>query len=1065
MNISAVNLNISEDTFKTNSINIKSNTSKADSKGLDKLFENVNISSAEKTSSTQVDSKGLVALMDDGSSVTDELKNSAETAKDSLKALFNKMSGADCVQMDEDGYNLNDMSTDEIVTVVDRIKIILATYCDDYQAVGDNIDISKIKQVVGSTGMANQVEAKLKEADLPDTKNNTDEVASAVKQAEQIKPLSEAAKNYLVSNELEPSIQNIYKAEHASINSVKQVAGYQNTAVTVSNDEWNQLKPQVEAIISKAGLNVDEKNISNAKSFIENNIPVTEKNLVYKNQLDNLDLTKMDSEDSKGIVLDKIINNMALGDSASATLLTDVKPILQMVSEAIKTVHSADVNETLAVTNEGKAFTIENLRAVQGVTPLIAQNAIGNKVSNQTQNAVENQLQKNIEKYVQATPEELAQVAPEELVQVAPKESVQVPVIMQDAEAITNYRQLEEIRILMTAGAGLSLANQGFNLDTTPIADLVEQLKAMEAQLYGDDASEVIEVKKAINDIKTSPDVSIGAVMAGKTANQSLTIADFSHMGSDLKQRFKQAEQTYETVGTQVRDDLGDSISKAVDSSTNSILTELNLEDTKANKDAIRILAYNGMEMTVDNISNVKQIYSTLNNLIENMKPETVLSMIKDNINPMDSDINDVNQYLIQQNEVVDSADKFSKFLYKLEKTDGITAGEREQFIGIYKMMNIFKKDAGKAVGTLVKQNADITMANLMTAYNSSKAAGIDTSIDDTTGMAEVEGIVNFYNNMFSQTAESITPKSLKTVNNEKSIDTRSAENFCQTVQESYDSNLESEYYDSYLKDLNKITDVEDSVMRQLTDNNLQVSINNIVAAQNIMTPNYFQKYFKVQGHETNDQEKDSAESTEGTGSVESSDYIEGFLDKLGSESEINQAYQQMADEVETTTNKAIDSTQNQTYSNIEELRMRGKEIGLIKNLGQSHDYKIPFVIDGEVGTIHLQIVEDKDNKGRIAINLQTKELGNVSVEGKLSGENASIFAVTDGDEGVLADRINKATSNIAKDFGIEKVSVYIGKSNEIPDVSYKTNSSEISMKTLYSFAKTMIIGMIKSEE
>ena len=385
MNISAVNLNSSEDTLKSNSINIKSNTSKADSKGVDKLFENANVATAEKTSSTQVDSKGLAALMDEGSCVTDELKNSAEAAKSSLKALFNKMSVADCVQMDKDGFNLNEMSPDKIVTVVDRIKIMLATYCEDYQATDDNIDISKIKQVVGSTAMANQVEAKLKGADLPKTKENIDEIANATKQAEEIKPLSEGAKRYLVSNELEPSIQNIYKAEHASVNTSTQAAGYQNTSPTVSNDEWSQLKPQVEAVIQKAGLNVDEQNISNAKSFIENNIPVTQKNLVYKNKLDNLDLTKMDSEDSKGKVLDKIIDNMALGNSASATLLTDGKSILQMVSEAIKTVNSADVDETATVTNQGKEFTIENLRIAQGVTLPIAQSQIENQVDNQIQ--------------------------------------------------------------------------------------------------------------------------------------------------------------------------------------------------------------------------------------------------------------------------------------------------------------------------------------------------------------------------------------------------------------------------------------------------------------------------------------------------------------------------------------------------------------------------------------------------------------------------------------------------------------------------------------------------------
>ena len=37
--------------------------------------------------------------------------------------------------------------------------------------------------------------------------------------------------------------------------------------------------------------------------------------------------------------------------------------------------------------------------------------------------------------------------------------------------------------------------------------------------------------------------------------------------------------------------------------------------------------------------------------------------------------------------------EKYSRFLYKLDQTNGITEKEREQFIGIYKMMNIFTKD------------------------------------------------------------------------------------------------------------------------------------------------------------------------------------------------------------------------------------------------------------------------------------------------------------------------------------------------------------------------------------
>ena len=81
--------------------------------------------------------------------------------------------------------------------------------------------------------------------------------------------------------------------------------------------------------------------------------------------------------------------------------------------------------------------------------------------------------------------------------------------------------------------------------------------------------------------------------------------------------------------------------------------------------------------------------------------------MIRENINPMTEDIHTVNAYLTEMNAQQDNdkEEKYSRFLYKLDQTDGISEQERNQFIGIYKMMNIFTKDAGAAIGTLVKQN------------------------------------------------------------------------------------------------------------------------------------------------------------------------------------------------------------------------------------------------------------------------------------------------------------------------------------------------------------------------
>ena len=48
------------------------------------------------------------------------------------------------------------------------------------------------------------------------------------------------------------------------------------------------MRPQIESLMNKAGLEVNLRNLNNAQDLINNNIPVTEKTLKYKAVLDGL---------------------------------------------------------------------------------------------------------------------------------------------------------------------------------------------------------------------------------------------------------------------------------------------------------------------------------------------------------------------------------------------------------------------------------------------------------------------------------------------------------------------------------------------------------------------------------------------------------------------------------------------------------------------------------------------------------------------------------------------------------------------------------------------------------
>ena len=73
-----------------------------------------------------------------------------------------------------------------------------------------------------------------------------------------------------------------------------------------------------------------------------------------------------------------------------------------------------------------------------------------------------------------------------------------------------------------------------------------------------------------------------------------------------MQKAYEEAGERYETLMTAPRSDLGDSIRKAF-SNVDDILTDMSLEKTSENQRAVRILAYNSMEITPENIEKLEE--------------------------------------------------------------------------------------------------------------------------------------------------------------------------------------------------------------------------------------------------------------------------------------------------------------------------------------------------------------------------------------------------------------------------------------------------------------------------
>lgn len=297
-----------------------------------------------------------------------------------------------------------------------------------------------------------------------------------------------------------------------------------------------------------------------------------------------------------------------------------------------------------------------------------------------------------------------------------------------DASMITARRQMEEARLVMTSEASVAMEKAGVEMDLTPLADLVEDLKSQEREYYKDllagagvEPSEknvdlMAETMDVFAELKQQPAYVIGQVDADDS------VQEIHDAGAQMQRAFAQANESYETLMTAPRSDMGDSITKAF-SNVDDILQDLQLDTSETNRRAVRILAYNNTEITPENIMEVKALDEQMQRAFSNMKPAVTLEMIRRGENPLDMTMEQLNQVAqeIQQENGTQEQERFSKYLWKLEQNHEISEEERSSYIGIYRLIAQVEKGDGAALGFLMNQGSDVTMRNLLRAVRSEK--------------------------------------------------------------------------------------------------------------------------------------------------------------------------------------------------------------------------------------------------------------------------------------------------------------------------------------------------------
>ncbi len=857
------------------------------------------------------------------------------TQRDYMTVMSNTMSKEDFDRLQRDGYHPGDMEIEEVVTIVDRIKAELMKGGTQVVGYTDDLDAETLRAITGSEAFARELYKQFGLHDIPVTKENVMNAKQAYDRAAQLEKPEDGTVRYMVENRMNPTVDEMYLAGYSSTADNRQSHGYYASdaggyyAKKAEEYNWEQLAPQMEKVLEEAGLETTDENLEEAKWLIESGIPLTAESADRLHEIRQVELPQ-----SMEQILAAVAAAIADGKSAGNANLADGRSSLEKAADYVEAYAKISDEAADQTVSEGKELTLRNLTKAQ----------------------------EQIDRYgvTEGTPRQ-----------------------------ITARRQLEEVRLMMTIEANRKLIESGYSIDTAELEDLVEALKKAEEKqnrtLFGESDSAAAADKAQLYEQTQQKTAEIPYLPAAVLAEYAdgekpFTLDSVHESGTALKNAYEAARESYETLMTAPRADMGDSIRKAF-RNVDDILNDMGLETSEANRRAVRILGYNSMDITDDNIDAVKKYDMELRHAIRRMTPAVTLQAIREGKNPLRMSVMELNEYLDGvEAEASDDGEKFSKFLYKLEKNHNITEQEREAYIGIYRMFRQLEKTDDAAVGSLMMEGAQLSFSNLLTAMRSTKRQGMDYTVDDS--FKGVDGVMlnktiteQIMSGFSGQTAEGSDGQDAD-AGQEKM-----AREFYRTLT---DEALEQAYQREQLQQYQSLNEVEDSVIQELLAYRQPITADRVTAAAELRRNSrmLFKKLNDIDKSADKHKVKDAAER---------------LLDRLTDKDSAAEAY----DEMQSAFADMLEEAQEEStvYLDLRTLQSCSRQLSLAGSLAGEENYQIPVEIEGEWTAINLKVVHGGES-GRVTAVMDAERYGRVTAQFSVRDHTVSGYIACDSEEG-----------------------------------------------------------------
>lgn len=938
-----------------------------------------------------------------------------------LTVMSSSMSQEDFAKLEQEGYTPNDMEIEELVTVTDQIKAELLKAGISIKGYTDNLNLDKLKEITGSDVFAIKLSEEMIKRDIPVNEKNITEFYAAYEKQSKIDIKNDSMKKFIFSNQLKPSIENLYLAQYSSstrTSSQEELKGnVQKSSINnteILQDEYEQLQKQIDKIVDKSGIMDKESADKNAKWLIHQELPLTVDNLLLAYELDHYD--QYMSKESR---TNAILQTMSSGEKAENSIFYNSYNIYDKAEKLQNEIQLISETAVLEVAKVSDKTTLREL--------LIA-------TKKEDENGQEEQIE--FEQNHAKNPKAF----------------------------VTLRLQLEEIRLKMTVEANINMMRRGISIDTTELNQLVNLLRNEEENLakrYEVNEEEVSNIKntyhstlQVIHEIKEAPAALIGKAIAIPV----VSLSNLKEETKNLKKEYKEAGDRYEKLMTVPRKDLGDSIKTAFQNIP-EILEELHLENTDFNRRAVRILGYNQMELTPENISKVSTLDLEVNTVLQKLTPERVFSMVKEGKNLLEMSMPEVLEYTYQKEEsTLVEAEQYAKFLYRLEQDKQITEEEKQAYIGIYRLTKQIEKSDGEVIGQLVRNGVDVNFNSLLSALRSKKSAGTDILIDN-----ETEIITKLIQ---SETSISSQIGMIEKIREQKMLASAAKSELEQTK-----GNPENEETNYQIELLQKAASVDEQVVKNLLEFKIPITVQNILAADDLFygKGNVYKKLAKsssesVKSQKTIDSNYVNSKTEEDSLEKIFQEIYENFTDKES----VLQEFQKLEDFTEKLVNNSI--SQGANSIDVRSLALTFRQIQICVAGAKDENYEVPVKIGEEITNIHLRIVHNESNKGSVTVSTDTEKYGHIDAEFTIQDDEVKgyLFCKT-REVSTSLKKVTEAFSNQLENEKLkvkqEDIQIFTSAKPMMRSSGHERISAQsIETRHLYFVAKSFLYSMQNDE-